>query len=80
MSKDHANFPELRNAFPVAAQPGTSRHERGNAIDVCDADNPNDPVANERVRRWVAQNGKAFGFIRTVRSETWHFEHRARGE
>jgi len=51
----------------LAAVPGTSNHGWGLAIDMNMASG---------VYSWLARNAHNFGFIRTVRTETWHWEHR----
>lgn len=54
----------LRGELPAtAARPGTSLHEKGNAID-----------APEPLRSWLHANGQAFGWVGwTVKNEPWHF-------
>lgn len=47
----------------LAAPPGTSKHEKGLAIDV------------ENGIPWVQKNAKKFGWKATVASEDWHFEY-----
>jgi len=49
----------------VAAYPGTSNHGVGLALDI--------QISHYW---WMAQNAHSFGFVRTVQSETWHWEHR----
>ena len=53
---------------PIAAFPGTSKHNKGEAVDL--AVNTNDPEA-QRLRTQLAQK---YGLIRTVASEAWHYE------
>jgi hypothetical protein len=54
----------------LAAQPGSSNHGLGIALDL-NAGSKGTPQY-----RWLATNGQKFGFVRTVSSETWHWEHR----
>jgi len=50
-----------------AAKPGTSKHERGNAIDV-----------PEPARSWIRAYGGGFGWLKDrVNSEPWHMEYQA---
>jgi D-alanyl-D-alanine carboxypeptidase len=51
-----------------AARPGRSNHQSGRAIDLVVL---NDPAA----RAWLEAHAGAFGFVRTVRGEPWHWEH-----
>lgn len=52
----------------LAAKPGTSNHGVGLALDL--------NSGGAGVYNWLKNNGHAYGFIRTVSSETWHWEHR----
>jgi LAS superfamily LD-carboxypeptidase LdcB len=55
----------------LAAIPGTSRHEQGNALDLSD---PNgNPIGTSNRRK---QSLQARGFVFAVPSERWHVEHR----
>jgi len=49
----------------IAAYPGTSNHGIGLALDI-----------NIPNYAWMKAHAHSFGFVRTVRSETWHWEHR----
>jgi len=51
----------------IAARPGTSNHGTGLALDINMGGNN---------YAWLARNAHAFGFVRTVPQETWHWEHR----
>jgi D-alanyl-D-alanine carboxypeptidase-like protein len=61
----------------LAAEPGKSNHQHGQAFDlnttdkIFDKSNPPDPVY-----RALKKNGPALGFIRTVSGEPWHWEFR----
>lgn len=59
----------LAKKGPRAARPGTSRHEDGTAVDL--------RWVNETTRtyRWMVKNARRFGFVKTVRSEPWHWEY-----
>ena len=52
----------------LAAKPGTSNHGVGLAVDL--------NSSGAGVYNWLRNNAHAYGFIRTVSSETWHWEHR----
>jgi hypothetical protein len=55
---------------PLAAKPGFSKHQNGTALDI--------PVGNStqsRRYRWLAEHATGFGYIRTVKSEPWHWEY-----
>jgi len=54
----------------LAAHPGTSNHGLGIAIDM-NAGSKGTPQY-----RWLASHAQSFGFVRTVPTETWHWEHR----
>jgi LAS superfamily LD-carboxypeptidase LdcB len=54
----------------LAARPGSSNHGRGVALDL------NASSKSSAQYRWLASNGQRFGFIRTVPTEAWHWEHR----
>jgi hypothetical protein len=51
----------------LAARPGHSRHQSGNAVDL----NTHVPA----VRVWLDEHAATHGFRRTVRSEPWHWEY-----
>jgi len=55
----------------LAARPGSSNHGRGIALDL------NATAKSSAQYRWLASNAQRFGFVRTVSSEPWHWEHRA---
>lgn len=49
----------------TAARPGTSKHERGNALDL-----------REPARSWAREHGHRYGWIKDrVANEPWHLEH-----
>ncbi|KAJ3096340.1 hypothetical protein HDU97_006013 [Phlyctochytrium planicorne] len=52
----------------LAAKPGFSNHQNGIALDIS--------VSQTKTYNWLVAHAKANGFIRTVPSEKWHWEHR----
>jgi LAS superfamily LD-carboxypeptidase LdcB len=50
-----------------AARPGTSNHGTGIALDL---------NLSNSAYEWMRNNASRYGFIRTVSSETWHWEYR----
>lgn len=64
----------------LAARPGTSNHQSGIAIDLSvqmGSGNPSPNVAGwTPTYRWLVRHGREHGFMRTVSSEAWHWEHR----
>jgi LAS superfamily LD-carboxypeptidase LdcB len=61
----------------ATAAPGTSNHGSGIAIDLNTGsrNTPGFPALNSTIYSWLIKNSYKFGFIRTVRSEEWHFEY-----
>jgi len=60
-----ANEKGLHSAGGLAAEPGTSEHGWGGAVDV----NVNDP----KTLAWLRANAGAYGFANTVSDEAWHW-------
>ncbi|MBM4281808.1 MAG: hypothetical protein FJ137_13975 [Deltaproteobacteria bacterium] len=54
------------NNCNLAARPGYSNHQSGHALDLNTSD--------RGVLSWLNNNGRRFGFSRTVPSEDWHWE------
>ena len=54
------------NGGADAAVPGTSKHGIGRALDL---------ALTPAALSWMNRNAQRFGFVRTVRSETWHWEY-----
>jgi len=52
----------------LAAAPGYSNHQNGIALDI--------NIPNQNTYNWLSRNASRFGFVRTVPSETWHWEYR----
>jgi hypothetical protein len=70
---------ELRRLFDLhqgnlAAQPGHSNHQHGQAFDLNTRHNVFD--GSDRVYEWLKKNGPKHGFVRTVSKESWHWEYR----
>ena len=67
----------------LAAQPGTSNHGRGIALDLntnCGSQTGAKPnCGGSKVYQWLLKNGHKYGFTRTVQSEPWHWEYRGAG-
>jgi hypothetical protein len=59
------------NQCNEAASPGWSNHQSGLALDL--------NTSSGNVYNWLAANGGAYGFVRTVPSERWHWEYNGRG-
>ncbi|CAF0953362.1 unnamed protein product [Didymodactylos carnosus] len=68
-----------------AAVPGTSNHGTGIALDLntnCGKQTDEKPPAEcqtSDVYQWLYENGHNYGFVRTVKSEPWHWEYRGIG-
>jgi LAS superfamily LD-carboxypeptidase LdcB len=55
---------------PETAKPGWGFHTYGNAFDFATANGTN------KAYKWLVKNAFTYGFIRTVKSETWHWEYK----
>lgn len=55
----------------LAAKPGFSNHQHGQAFDISVGGFEGHPVYD-----WLKKNGPKMGFIRTVNGEPWHWEYR----
>lgn len=55
--------------FNTAAKPGFSKHQNGIAFDISVPGGDGNPVYE-----WLKRNATAFGFVRTVSGEPWHWE------
>lgn len=55
----------------LAAKPGFSNHQHGQAFDLNTKGFDGNPIYD-----WLKKNGPRFGFIRTVNHEHWHWEYR----
>ncbi|MEI6419212.1 MAG: M15 family metallopeptidase, partial [Sphingomonadales bacterium] len=57
--------------FNLAAKPGFSNHQNGIAVDLDVKPGEGNPNYE-----WLTREATGFGFLRTVSSETWHWEYR----
>lgn len=55
--------------FNTAAKPGYSKHQNGIAFDLVVPGGDGNPTYE-----WLKRHGTAFGFVRTVNKEPWHWE------
>ncbi len=67
----HDGFIRNLPGFFPANRPGTSKHQSGIALDIPVAGGAGNPEYD-----WLAEHATEYGFIRTVRSEGWHWEYR----
>lgn len=56
----------------LAARPGYSNHQGGISVDV----STNGAGYSSSAYRWLANNGRRFGFVNDVRGEPWHWTFR----
>jgi hypothetical protein len=67
----------------LAATPGTSNHGKGIAVDLntdCGGQTGEKPsCGGSAVYQWLYNNAHKYGFIRTVKTEPWHWEFRGVG-
>ncbi|MCA1636015.1 MAG: M15 family metallopeptidase [Acidobacteria bacterium] len=66
----HDGFLAKKPGFNLAAKPGNSNHQHGQAFDFNTGGFDGTPVYD-----WLKRNGPALGFIRTVNKEHWHWEY-----
>lgn len=68
-----ANLTPLSEYFdPITAAPYKSKHGTGVAIDLNTGTRRKGNL-NEKTYIWLVKNSWKYGFVRTVRSEEWHF-------
>lgn len=60
---------------PATAPPGASQHGSGIAIDMNTGGRTDFTPLNTANYVWLVKNSYKFGFIRTVKSEEWHYEY-----
>jgi LAS superfamily LD-carboxypeptidase LdcB len=60
---------------PATAPPGASQHGSGIAVDMNTGGRTNFSPLNTVNYVWLVKNSYKFGFIRTVKSEEWHYEY-----
>lgn len=72
-TRTHAEQQKLYDAWvaggktgPVVAEPGTSKHETGQAVDLS--------FANPTAKTWAHDNAAAYGLTFPVKGEDWHIE------
>ena len=70
---------ELRRLFEIgqgnlAAKPGRSNHQHGQAFDLNTRHNVFD--GSDKIYEWLKRNAPKHGFVRTVSNESWHWEYR----
>ncbi|WP_326542402.1 M15 family metallopeptidase [Pseudorhodoferax sp.] len=65
----HDGFVRGLPGFNTAAKPGFSNHQNGIAFDIAVAGGDGNPTYE-----WLKRNAPAFGFVRTVNKEPWHWE------
>lgn len=65
----HDGFVAKKPHFNLAAEPGFSNHQHGQAFDLAVSAYDGDPIYD-----WLKVNGPKHGFIRTVNKEPWHWE------
>ncbi len=71
MAEQEALYRAYKNGTGnLAAPPGYSNHQGGIAVDIQTGG------TGTSTYRWLANNAKNFGFVRTVPSEPWHWEYR----
>lgn len=63
-------FQKRLPGFNLAAKPGNSNHQNGIALDI----SVRGADGNETYE-WLKQHAPAFGFVRTVNAEPWHWEY-----
>lgn len=75
VNDEHYLLTEKSDKFtPACAPPGWSNHQDGSAFDFMVRDDPNTKQNEALAYKWLVDNAILFGFIRTVRSERWHWE------
>ena len=65
----HEGFVRGLPGFNTAAKPGVAKHQNGIAFDIAVAGGDGNPTYE-----WLKQHATAFGFVRTVSREPWHWE------
>ena len=70
---------ELRRLYEagqgnLAAKPGHSNHQHGQAFDLNTRHNVFD--GSDKIYEWLKSNAPSHGFVRTVSNESWHWEYR----
>ncbi len=65
----HDGFMRGLPGFNMAAKPGFSKHQNGIAFDLSVPGGDGNPTYE-----WLKRHATAFGFVRTVSKEPWHWE------
>lgn len=65
----HDGFKRGLPGFNTAAKPGFSKHQNGIAFDLSVPGGDGNPTYE-----WLKRHATAFGFVRTVSKEPWHWE------
>ena len=65
----HDGFVRGLPGFNTAARPGFSKHQNGIAFDISVPGGDGNPTYE-----WLKRHATAFGFVRTVSKEPWHWE------
>ena len=65
----HDGFTRGLPGFNTAARPGFSKHQNGIAFDLSVPGGDGNPTYE-----WLKRHATAFGFVRTVSKEPWHWE------
>lgn len=60
--------------YNLAAPPGKSKHGNGISLDL-NTGSRRKGTLNENVYSWLVKNSWNYGFVRSVRSEEWHFDY-----
>ncbi|MEM6698100.1 MAG: M15 family metallopeptidase, partial [Bacteroidota bacterium] len=61
-------YRRYKNGGNKAAKPGRSNHQNGIALDIA-----NTKSGTSIVYQWLKENATKYGFVRTVKSESWHW-------
>ncbi len=77
--RTYARQAQLRDLFEhhhgnLAAKPGASNHQHGQAFDLNTFHKVDDPA--DKVYQWLKRNAPQHGFVRAVSKEPWHWEYR----
>lgn len=72
--KDPNLTPQSTYFKPLTAAPGRSKHGNSTAIDIQVAGGTN------KAYRWLVKNAEQYGFVRTVKSEPWHWVYQPAAE
>jgi hypothetical protein len=68
------NWVARKPGFNLAAKPYTSKHGNGISLDLNTGSRTKNTL-NESLYSWLIKNSWKYGFVRSVRSEEWHFDY-----